>query len=238
MQARAASIPQILAVFDASLPVCDSNNWQVTEGSGTPFSRGQRVSQLKIRFATAVVGIALAAFSIAGVANEQLENFIDDIDRLMSGDDLDAARQKIRQAKSLDIYDERLVILESRLRLLESLDTTPAFPVTGSSQAAANYLVNTIGRAVESRQIGQVSEVSEFSAQTRSLLNALYEQYSGLKVEVSYPLPNLTGNGFTSTLQIIELRTSEGDIAYPASAWSSHQIQVTKLSNDNLKAYW
>jgi hypothetical protein len=194
--------------------------------------------QQEKQFASLVAAVAIAVFSASGIANEQLENYIDDIDRLMSSDRLDAAREKIREAKSLDIYDERLVILESRLRLLESLDATPSIPVKGASQAAANYLVNTIGRAVESGQISQVSEVSEFSAQTRALLNALYEQYSDLTVEVSYPLPNLTGNGFTSTLQIIELRTSEGDIAFPAPAWSSHQIQVTRSSDDNLKAYW
>ena len=184
-----------------------------------------------------LAAVLLSASAIC-TANQSLDDYIAEIDQLMSSDLLDGARQKIRQAKSLDIYDERLVILESRLRLLESLDTAPTIPVKGSNQAAANYLVNTISRAVESGEINKVSEVSEFSANTRSLLNALYTQYTGLRVEVSYPLPNLTGNGFTSTLQIIELKTDDGDIAFPAPAWSTHEIQVTKSSDDNLKAFW
>lgn len=197
-------------------------------------SHAQHKNHLVALFTAACFAMGAAVCS----ANEKLDSYIDEIDQLMSSDQLDTAKQRLRQAKSLDIYDERLVILEGRMRLLESLDTTSSIPVSGSNQAAANYLVNTISRAVESGEISKVGEVSNFSAQTRTLLNALYTQYNGLRVKVSYPLPNLTGNGFTSTLQIIELKTGDGDIAYPAPAWSTHQIQVNKSGDDNLKAYW
>lgn len=195
-------------------------------------------AKLYIRKGNATIAAVLLTATALCAANPTLDGYIDEIDQLMSSDLLDAARQKIRQAKALDIYDERLVILESRLRLLQSLDTAPAIPVSGSNQAAANYLVNTISRAVESGQISRVSEVSEFSANTRNLLNALFAQYAKLRVKVSYPLPNLTGNGYTSTLQIVELMTADGNIAFPSPAWSTHEIQVTKSSDENLKAFW
>lgn len=179
-----------------------------------------------------------SASSMGQSPDDAIDRYAERVDQLISSEQFEQARRELAQARASQLFDERLVILERRLQLLESLNSAPPPLASGSDQQSATLLAGSLQRAVESRQLSQVTQLSELSARSLALLNALYAQYSALTVAVTTPVADLTGNGYTFTLEIVELRTSAGDIAYPAPAWSTHRIQLSQSSSDTLTALW
>jgi len=77
---------------------------------------------IAITIATALVVPAIATAQQSDQA--LLDRYLSEIERLISGNDLEGARDKLAEATSANLEDESLEIINSQLRLLESLNTS------------------------------------------------------------------------------------------------------------------
>jgi len=177
------------------------------------------------------------AISVAGVSTLSAdEDYVASIDRLIASEQYEAARAKLSEARARNIENEDLALLERQLALLESIEQPVG--AYGGGQLRASQMVDQLRSAVESGELARVKTVSATNGPTEALLSELYNQYAGVRVKVSYPLPDPLTGGFSSTLEILELETRDGDRAYPAPSWSSHKLSIEKSLDENLQLKW
>jgi len=205
------------------------------------------------------------------IADEELEILLLQIEQLISANDLAGAKAKLAEADTANLKDESLEVIQSQLRLLESLNTadqesgnsastgtiteaTPVAsqgaanqtsparvagqPLTASDQLAAVDLLDSLRIAVESGEIAKVRQLSTTREEIDSLLNAVFNNYSSVKIEVSEPIPNYDNQSFDATLEFVELQTKEGNVAFPAQAWKTHNLRIVETDGNWNKVLW
>ncbi len=170
----------------------------------------------------------------------KLDFFIDEIDQLIATEDFDSAQTKLSELMSLNIRDERIEVLNGRLRLSKSFSDTssPGLPLTTQDQLTVTNLFDSLKLALENGEKQQVDEYSETSKETQELLNALFDNYATIQVSLSELEKDESSQSFFATLEFIELKTDSGDTAYPADAWRTHQLRVTKSKTGWRKVNW
>jgi len=180
-----------------------------------------------------LVLILLFSNTTFAIADEELEILLLEIEQLILANDLAGAKAKLAEADTANLKDESLEVIQSQLRLLESIktDEESATPVTtqsagasvttgagqnltASDQLAAVDLLDSLRIALESGEINKVRQLTTARQEIDSLLNAVFNNYSSVDIEVSKPTPNSDNNSFDATLEFVELLTKEGNVAY------------------------
>ena len=196
-----------------------------------------------------VGGLMIAASAVCAqqIDQDELDQYLVEIERLISVNDLEGARDKLAQAASANLRDESLEIIHSQLRLLESLNASsrPAFDnsklngaLTDQDMLAAVDLLDSLRIAMENGELEQVKQFSEATPQTVSLLNAVFQNYAAMKVKVSSPEADNDTQSFLATLEFKELTTLDGNTAFPAQAWKTHRLRIIKSDGAWQKVLW
>lgn len=196
------------------------------------------------------------------IADEELEILLLQIEQLISANDLAGAKAKLAEADTANMKDESLEVIQSQLRLLESLNSADtaaaeATPVVSQSAASETSLARDAGRtltavdqlaavdlldslriALESGEIDKVRQLSATREEIDSLLNAVFNNYSSVTIEVSEPIPNSDNQSFDATLEFVELQTKEGNVAFPAQAWKTHNLKIVDTDGNWNKVLW
>lgn len=197
-----------------------------------------------------VGGLMIAASAVYAQQDDQivLDQYLVEIERLISVNDLEGARDKLAQAASANLRDESLEIVHSQLRLLESLNASnqPTAAdnsslngeLTDQDMLAAVDLLDSLRIAMENGELEQVRQFSEATPQTASLLNAVFQNYAAMKVNVSSPEADNDTQTFLATLEFKELTTLDGNTAFPAQAWKTHRLRIIKSEGAWQKVLW
>ena len=198
-----------------------------------------------------LIAMALATTLVAALPNlaaaqsDQLllDEYLTEIERLISGNDLEGARDKLAEATLANLEDESLEIINSQLRLLESLNTSNQQPqsngqLTQQDKLAAIDLLDSLRVAMENGELGKVQTFSEATPKTNNLLAAVFENYSALRIKVSDPEPDNATDSFLATLEFTELTTKDGNTAFPAQGWKTHRLRIIKSDGRWQKVLW
>ena len=198
-----------------------------------------------------LIAMALATTLVAALPNlaaaqsDQglLDEYLTEIERLISGNDLEGARDKLAEATLANLEDESLEIINSQLRLLESLNTSNQQPqsngqLTQQDKLAAIDLLDSLRVAMENGELGKVQTFSEATPKTNNLLAAVFENYSALRIKVSDPEPDVATDSFLATLEFTELTTKDGNTAFPAQGWKTHRLRIIKSDGRWQKVLW
>lgn len=198
------------------------------------------------------MAVAISSLQYSGAYGQTddqalLDKYLVEIERLISENNLEAARDKLAEASSANLRDESLETIQGQLRLLENLnastDSQPtssstAQPSSENSKLAAVDLLDSLRVAMENGQLDQVRQFSDASPQTDSLLQAIFDGYTAMKVSVSDPLADNDNQSFSATLEFIELTTRDGNTAFPADAWKTLNLRVIKSDDGGQKIEW
>ena len=198
------------------------------------------------------MAVAISSLQYSGAYGQTddqalLDKYLVEIERLISENNLEAARDKLAEASSANLRDESLETIQGQLRLLENLnastDSQPttsstALPLPENSKLAAVDLLDSLRVAMENGQLDQVRQFSDASPQTDSLLQAIFDGYTAMKVSVSDPLADNDNQSFSATLEFIELTTRDGNTAFPADAWKTLNLRVIKSDDGGQKIEW
>ncbi len=202
---------------------------------------------------TTICALLIATSPTYAQQNEQtekqllLDQYLKEIESLISANQLEAARDKLAEASANDLRDESLEIIYSQLRLLESINDSKPEPaisaaiageLTDRDKLAAVDLLDSLRVAMENGQLDQVRRFTDATPQTESLLNAVFENYSAMKIEVSAPEADNDGASFLATLKFKELTTTDGNTAFPADAWKTHRLRIIKSEGVWQKVLW
>ena len=202
-------------------------------------------AQLKHLLAAAILFTACA-----GHAQNSLDDIILQIDSLIALDQLKSARAKLTAAREMNMRDERLDVLESRLNLFDNLelpslsntiDTLPAVPAGDSldvDRVIVTDLLDSLKIALENGELDKVNELSESTEKTDALLTAVFQNYANVTTQLSEVILDESTDSFFATLEFLELTTFDGDIAYPAENWNLHELRITKSSGEWQKIRW
>ena len=176
-----------------------------------------------------------------------LDKYLVEIERLISENNLEAARDKLAEASSANLRDESLETIQGQLRLLENLNastdsqstsSSTAQPLSENNKLAAVDLLASLRVAMENGQLNQVRQFSVASPRTDSLLQAIFDGYTAMKVSVSDPQADNDTQSFLATLEFIELTTRDGNTAFPADAWKTLNLRVIKSDDGGQKIEW
>ena len=176
-----------------------------------------------------------------------LDKYLVEIERLISENNLEAARDKLAEASSANLRDESLETIQGQLRLLENLNastdsqstsSSTAQPLSANNKLAAVDLLDSLRVAMENGQLNQVRQFSVASPRTDSLLQAIFDGYTAMKVSVSDPQADNDTQSFLATLEFIELTTRDGNTAFPADAWKTLNLRVIKSDDGGQKIEW
>lgn len=191
-------------------------------------------------------GLFLAPGSYAQSTDDaRIIEYVTIIEQLISVNQIEAARDKLAEANAANLRDESLDVIQSQLRLLESLNATsdslqPA-PDTGLSDLdllAVTDLLDSLRVAMENVELEKVQGFTDATPRTATLLNAVFKTYTALKVQVSKPQADESNQSFSATLEIKEMTTKDGSTAFPAEAWKTHQLRIVKADGSWQKIQW
>jgi|GEM_PF-3981977 len=195
---------------------------------------------------------AMALHSSAALAQDDdalLDQYLLEIEELISTNDLEGARNKVTDALTADLRDERLEVVLGQLRLLEALNTTADTPelieavsINGAlserDAIAATDLLDSLRIAIENGELAKVRLFTDTTERTDSLLDAVFDNYAAIRVEVTAPEAEEETQSFLATLEFKELTTKEGDTAFPAQAWKQHRLRIIKSDGSWQKILW
>ena len=182
-----------------------------------------------------------------------LEQYLAEIESLISANDLEGARDKLAEAQTANLRDESLDIVQSQLRLLESLNQSgnpsvnfngptiaaaTAGSLTEADKSAARDLLDSLRVAMENGELDKVKLFTEPTPRTDSLLKAVFNNYAAMRVELSPPEPDEETKSFIATLEFKEFTTKDGDTAFPAEAWKTHRLRVVRSDGSWQKVLW
>jgi len=206
-------------------------------------------AQTSMRRTGILVALVLYCATASSVFAQQgtLDQYLEEIEILIAADDLEGARDKLAEAAAANLRDESLEMAHTRLRLLESLNESnaPDSPTSADNRLltdldmlAAIDMLDSLRVAIENGELDKVKNFSDTTPATESLLNAIFANYSAVQIEVSRPEADQATKTFLATLSFKELKTKNGDIAYPADAWKSHQLRVIRSNGGWQKVQW
>lgn len=194
-----------------------------------------------------LVTAVFSTFHVLAQSQIDMDAVINEIDQHISTENFTLAQEKLTELMALGIRDERIDMLSGRLKLFDSIDknTIVAKPSLANSSAltqrdkiTATDLFDSLRIALENGELKQVTELSEPSESTRALLQALFTSYAALEIKLSDISTDKASNSFLATLEFIELKTKNGDTAYPADAWKTQELRVTKSPGEWRKVRW
>jgi len=195
-----------------------------------------------------------------------LDQYLAEIESLISANDLEGAKAMLAEALTANLRDESLEMVQSQLRLLESLNASTqnlAIPAAGSASTSDGSIANRIANietvnsgltdqdvidatdlldslrvAMENGEIDKVKLFTDPTPGTESLLEAVFKNYAAVQIEVSPPEADGDNQSFLATLEFKELTTRDGDTAYPAQAWKTHRVRIVKSDGSWQKVLW
>lgn len=192
-----------------------------------------------------VASVVSASIAVAQDNPDLLDQYLLQIEKHISENDLEGARDKLNEALTADLRDESLELIHGQLRLLESLNQSggPAVAAAGSGltefdEIAATDLLDSLRVAMENGELDKVRLFIEPTPKTDSLLSAVFNSYTAMRVEVSPPTADAATQSFKATLEFKEFTTKDGDTAFPAQAWKTHRLRVVKSNGTWQKVLW
>ena len=192
-----------------------------------------------------VASVVSASLAVARDNPDLLDQYLLQIEKHISENDLEGARDKLNEALTADLRDESLELIHGQLRLLESLNQSggPAVAAAGSGltefdKIAATDLLDSLRVAMENGELDKVRLFIEPTPKTDSLLSAVFNSYAAMRVEVSPPTADAATQSFKATLEFKEFTTKDGDTAFPAQAWKTHRLRVVKSNGTWQKVLW
>lgn len=211
--------------------------------------RCSKKRHINLRYLATSVGLS---FALAGNAQISVDEMVGAIDQLIAQDQLESAKEQLAAARELKMKDERLDILERRLALFDTLEV-PALNTTIETIPSASSnpdttpdldrvivadLLDSLIVALENGELDKVQQLSESSEQTDALLKALFANYANVTTRTSELVLDEASQSFFATLEFLELKTFDGDIAYPAENWNLHELRIEKSSGEWQKIRW
>ena len=201
------------------------------------------------KLSVVICGICIATVTQAQNNNPDqatLDQYLQEIESLISNNDLEGARDKLAEAATANLRDESLETIHGQLRLLESMNAShaPTFAaatsglLTDRDELAATDLLDSLRVALENGELDKVRGFSDTSPQIQTLLSAVFENHTALKIDVSPPEADNESNTFLATLEFRELTTKDGNTAFPAEAWKTHRLRVVKSNGSWQKVLW
>jgi len=180
---------------------------------------------IAITIATALVVPAIATAQQSDQA--LLDRYLSEIERLISGNDLEGARDKLAEATSANLEDT------SNNQQVQSNGQ-----LTEQDKLAAMDLLDSLRVAMENGELGKVQTFSEATPRTNTLLTAVFDNYSSLRIKVSEPEPDNETESFLATLEFTELTMKDGNKAFPAQGWKTHRLRIIKSDGRWQKVLW
>lgn len=174
----------------------------------------------------------------------QLEQYLQEIEQLISDNNIEGARNKLTEALAEDLRDESLDVVQGQLRLLESLNDSNNVAVesggalTATDKTAATDLLDSLRVAMENGELEKVRLFTDPTPKTDSLLTAVFDNYAAMRIEVSPPEADEETQSFLATLEFKELTTKNGDTAFPAQAWKTHRLRIIRSEGSWQKVLW
>jgi len=143
----------------------------------------------------------------------------------LSAGDIGAARGWLDDARKLQINDQRLANLESRVVTQENYQRKP---LSDYEVSHATGQFNALGLAVESKNQLTINSLTDGSPSRQSLFNRLFDIYTRLDVKILEIKPALNPKRVTATLRIEAMILPNGDIVYPSSAYRDSELRLNR----------
>ena len=188
--------------------------------------------------------LLVGALALFGSANANpvpdMDSAFEQIDLLISEENFTGAREQLSEIIAREVRDERIEIYHSRLRLFDSIEPPLPGTLTLSAQDAvtATDLFDSLKIALENGRIEQITQLSEPSTATTTLIQALLKNYSNIETTLTATKVDSESNSFFATLEFVEFKTKNGDTAFPSATWKEQTLRVTKTNSQWQKVHW
>ena len=156
---------------------------------------------------------------------ESYDNNLDNAEQELSAGNINAARSWLDKAQALQINDERLASLESRVVSQENYQRKPLSPYEVSF---ATGQFNALRLAVESKNQPTISSLTEGSPSRQGLFNSLFDRYTRLDAKIIEIKPQLDPKRVTAKLRIEAMILPNGDIVYPSPAYRDSELTLER----------
>ncbi len=145
-------------------------------------------------------------------------------DAVLEGD-IQAARDWLDDARSLQINDSRLSELESRVVAQEAYQRKP---LSEYEVSYATGQFNALSRAVESKNQQAIIALTEGSPKRQGLFDTLFKRYTRLDAKVVDVKTALDPKRVTAKLRIEAMTLPNGDIVYPSPAYRDSELTLNR----------
>ncbi len=162
-------------------------------------------------------------------------NYLSYSERALLEQDIETARKWLENARSLQIDDNDFIQVEARVVALEALEKTP---LSAYEISYSRGRFNSLKRAVETKNLRVISELTESSPSKERFFELLFDRYTRLKASVIEIEPHLEPRRVTAKLRLEELGLPNGDVVYPSPSYRDSEITIKRNRQSWSRIQW
>ena len=151
--------------------------------------------------------------------------YLRNAENALSEGDTSTARRWLDDASALQINDQRLSNLESRVVEQENYSREPLSDYE-VSYAAGQF--TALRLAIESKNQRSINSLTQGSASRQGLFDSLFKRYTRLEVKVTDIKSELDPKRVTANLRIEAMIQPNGDIVYPSPAYRDTELTLNR----------
>ena len=153
------------------------------------------------------------------------DNHLSDADDALTRGDIEAARLLLDKARALQINDQRLSNLESRVVAQETYQRKP---LSAYEISYATGQFNALKQAVESKNQPLINSLTEGTPRRKGLFDNLFDRYTRLDAKIVEIKSALDPKRVTAKLRIEAMILPNGDIVYPSPAYRDSELTLNR----------
>ena len=153
------------------------------------------------------------------------DKYLSNAEDELSAGDISAARGWLDDARALQIGDQRLANLETRVVTQENFQRKP---LSEYEVSYATGQFNALGLAIESKNQPTISSLTDGTPSRQALFDSLFDRYTRLDVKIVEIQSALNPKRVTATLRIEAMIRPNGDIAYPSTVYKDYELTLNR----------
>ncbi len=149
--------------------------------------------------------------------------------------EIPAARKWLDNAAALQINDEQLKELESRVVSAENLLQQP---LSDYEIRYARSQFNALKLAIESKNQRAIKELTQADGKRWGLFETLFKRYTQMSVRIIEVEAKLNPKRVTAVLRIEKMALANGDVVYPSSSYRDSKLSLQRNRNSWSAISW
>lgn len=151
--------------------------------------------------------------------------YLDNAEQALQAGEITTAGNWLDNAASLQINDDQLADLATRIAYAEKLS---AKPLSEYEIRYAQAQFNALKRAIESKNLQAITELTNAGSSRRGLFATLFDRYTQISVQIRQVEPRDSPKRVTALLEIERMALPNGDVVYPSSTYRDTELSLER----------